>query len=143
MNRRRARPQHLSPVELWLLRYQDALADEALIAQRIDSLDAYAKSTTRRITGLPHADHDGSLIPRLCDERQALLDDAARLQSIKAEIVDCLNRLPDDERRLLTAYYVEGVSLEKAAQFVPCSTRLAVDMKKRALRLVENMVHLG
>lgn len=131
--RRRARLLRGSELEQWLLRYQDALAEEALISQRIDTLDSYAKRTTHHITGMPGYQGDGSLIPALSDEREKLRCEVSRSQQIRGEILAAIERLPNDERRLLTAYYIEGMSLERAAEFVPCSTRSAGEIKKTAL----------
>lgn len=129
---RRYSKRSASGVEKALLRYQNALAEERLLQSRIDSLEDRTKATTRRITGLPKADA-ADAVPLLLDERSRLKAMVERSQEIKEEVLCMLSALPDDQKRLLTAYYVEGKSLEAAAEYVPCSKRTAVEMKKRAL----------
>lgn len=123
--------------ELLLKQYQNALADQRLLEERIDHLDAYAKSATRRITGMPRSGGGGDCIPSLIDERKHLLSKIERIQRLKQEILSLIELLPDDEKRLLTAIFILGLSVEKAAAFVPCSERTAYDLKKRALHKLD------
>lgn len=136
MRRRRIRPR--SDVERRLLQYQNAVAEEALLLERIERLELRAKALTRQITGVPASSGEGMTLPELADERERLRGGVARLQRIKEAALELLALLPDDERRLMTAYYVEGLSIERAAEFVPCSRRTAFALKEQALRRLEN-----
>lgn len=137
MRRRNIRPR--SDVERRLLRYQNAVAEEALLLERIDRLDSRARALTRQLSGVPSASGKGMTLPELADERERLSGGVKMLQRIKEDALALLAMLPDDERRLMTAYYVEGLSIERAAEFVPCSRRTAFALKEQALRRLASL----
>ena len=138
-NRKRYNKHNLSDTERWLERYQNAIAEEKLLQERIDSLDARAKSTTKRLSDMPKG-NAVDVIPSLSDERDRLLERVQRSQTIKNEILSVISQLPDDERRLLEAYYIDGKTIEKAADFVPCVKRTAIEMKNRALLKIATLL---
>ena len=125
-----------SPLELWLNRYQDALREEAACTERIERLEAYAVSTTRRITGMPHAVGDDESIPSLSDERDALRRRVAQSRAARKEISEALSVLPAELRRLMEAYYIDGKSWEASAEIVPCHPNYVAQLRKKALWLL-------
>lgn len=137
MRRKNIRPR--SDAERRLLQYQNAAAEEALLLKRLEGLDSRAGDLTRQISGVPSASGNGMTLPELADERERLRGGVKRLRRIKEDALALLAMLPDDERRLMTAYYVEGLSIERAAEFVPCSRRTAFALKEQALRRLDVM----
>lgn len=138
MRKRYAKP-YITDIERWLERYQKALNDERLLMNRIDALEARTQSVTARITGMPKGECDDA-VPNLIDERERLKRLVLEAEEVKTAISNVIDRLPEDERNLLTAYYIDGYSLERAAEFVPCSKRAAIDMKKVAIRHIESLL---
>lgn len=143
MNRRRVIREDASELELWLLRYSDAVADEALCVERLAQLETYAKATTRRITGLPGAKGEGNLLPELGDERSKLEQRVRDGLRVRGEISAALGLLPPDLRRLMEAYYIDGKSWESAAEAVPCHVNTVAGLRKKALTLLRQAGYNG
>lgn len=143
MNRKRVIREDASELELWLLRYADAVADERLCVERLAQLESYAKATTRRITGQPGAIGEGNLLPELGDERSKLEQRVRDGLRVRREIADALGLLPPDLRRLFEAYYIDGKSWEQAAEAVPCHINTVAVLRKKALTLLRQMGYNG
>lgn len=143
MNRRRVIREDASELELWLLRYSDAVHDEDLCSERLAQLESYARSTTRKITGMPWAQGSGNLLPELSDERSQLEERVRKGLKIRKDILEALSKLPPDLRRLMEAYYIDGKSWEQAAEAVPCHVNTVPALRKQALTILRRLGYNG
>lgn len=75
----------------------------------------------------------GEILSDLRAEEVALQKRITEIYCAREEILRLLKKLPDAERRLLTAYYVEGLSWEQASEYYPCSPRWVYANKDRIL----------
>jgi DNA-directed RNA polymerase specialized sigma24 family protein len=111
------------PVERKLRAYRELALEEKLLQpmlERMQHASAVAPELASR-----YEDVKRKLVD-ICGERDAVLD--------------ILRRLPDAERRLLTAYYVEGLTWEQASEYYPCSPRWVYANKDRILKDLDRIV---
>ncbi len=89
---------------------------------------------------LERMQHASELIPDFEPKRDELRRKLELICNERLEVLEILSRLPDDERRLLTAYYVEGLTWEQASEYYPCSPRWVFANKNRILRDLDRIV---
>lgn len=80
------------------------------------------------------------LLPTLSADEESLRNRIGEIYRAREAILGLLAKLPDAERRLLTAYYVEGLSWEQASEYYPCSPRWVYANKDRILRDLDQIV---
>ena len=80
------------------------------------------------------------LLPTLSADEESLRNRIGEIYRAREEILVILDKLHDAERRLLTAYYVEGLSWEQASEYYPCSPRWVYANKDRILRDLDQIV---
>lgn len=89
---------------------------------------------------LERVHHAVDLLPTLSADEESLRNRIGEIYREREAILGILDKLPDAERRLLTAYYVEGLSWEQASEYYPCSPRWVYANKDRILRDLDRMV---
>lgn len=89
---------------------------------------------------LERMQHASELIPNFEQQRNEVQQKLEIICSERTAVLEILSRLPDAERRLLTAYYVEGLTWEQASEYFPCSPRWVFSNKNRILRDLDRLV---